>query len=101
MKKGKGQSPQLGDKVAVHYIGKFIDGTPFDSSLDRGIPFSFTVGAGQVIPAWEEAILQLKVGGKILVITPSQLAYGEQGYNKKIPPFSPLIFEIKLLKINE
>jgi len=99
LKKGKGKKPVKGNVVYVHYTGKLIDGNPFDSSIDRGVPFKFEVGAGKVISAWEEAILTMEIGEKVLVISPSNLAYGNAGYGKIIPPFSTLVFEIKLLSI--
>lgn len=98
-KKGTGAQPQPMQDVTVHYTGKFLDGTKFDSSLDRGEPFTFTLGARQVIPGWEVAISKMHVGEKATVIIPSAFAYGERG-NYGIPPYSPLVFDIELLSVN-
>ncbi len=99
LNKGKGRKVQKGDKVTVHYQGTLINGQIFDSSIDRGEPIKFVIGEGNVIPAWEEAILNRRKGEKIKLITPSKQAYGEYGYEKIIPPFATLIFEIKLVDI--
>lgn len=100
VKKGTGEQPQPMQNVSVHYTGKLLDGTTFDSSLDRGEPFTFTLGANQVIPGWEIAVGKMHVGEKVTVVIPSSLAYGERG-NYSIPPFSPLVFDIELLKIED
>lgn len=99
-KKGTGAQPQQMQTVKVHYTGKLLDGTVFDSSVERGEPFSFTLGAQQVIPGWEIALSKMHVGEKATVLIPSKLAYGERG-NYSIPPFSPLVFEIELLGIED
>jgi FKBP-type peptidyl-prolyl cis-trans isomerase FkpA len=99
-KSGNGQIARKGNFLTVHYVGKFIDGRVFDSSYKRNEPFEFELGAKQVIDAWDEACLKMRVGDKFLLITPSKLAYGKDGYGEIIPPFSPLIFEIELLAIN-
>ncbi len=98
-KQGTGKKTQIGDTAVVHYNAFFITGEIFDSSIERDEPFIFVIGKNEVIPAWEEAILTMKVGDKITLISPSSQAYGEQGYGKTIPPFSTLVFEIKLLKL--
>lgn len=98
--KGTGAQPQIMDKVEVHYTGKLLDGTVFDSSVNRGEPFSFRLGAHEVIPGWEKAVAMMHVGEKATFLIPSQLAYGERG-TYGIPPYTPLIFEIELLKIVE
>ncbi|KAF0701198.1 Aste57867_8307 [Aphanomyces stellatus] len=90
--------PKPGDTVTVHYVGTFTNGEKFDSSRDRGIPFSFIVGKGSVIKGWEEGIPQLSTGEKALLKIPYQLAYGEHG-RRSIPAKSDLIFEVELLKI--
>jgi FKBP-type peptidyl-prolyl cis-trans isomerase FkpA len=96
---GKGDVSKTGDKLTVNYVGKFVDGRIFDSSYARKEPFSFRLGAGEVIDAWEEGCIKMKVGEKITIIVPSHLAYGKEGYGKLIPPYSTLIFEIELLSI--
>ena len=97
-KKGTGEMPQNSQMVKVHYTGKLLDGTVFDSSVERNEPFSFVLGAHQVIPGWEIALSKMHVGEKATVIIPSNLAYGERG-NYGIPPFSTLVFDIELLGI--
>jgi FKBP-type peptidyl-prolyl cis-trans isomerase len=95
---GKGKSPKASDNVTVHYTGKLIDGTVFDSSVERGEPATF--GVSQVIPGWTEALQLMKEGDKWLLYIPSDLAYGERGAGGQIPPHSTLIFEVELLKVN-
>ena len=102
LKEGTGAESQNGDVVAVHYTGTLEDGTKFDSSLDRGTPFSFTLGSGQVIAGWDMGVLSMKVGEKRKLIIPSELGYGENGTpGGPIPPNATLIFEIELLGINQ
>lgn len=96
---GKGQQAQIGDEVLVHYKGTLLDGTSFDSSYDRGAPFSFTLGQRQVIPGWEQGILGMRVGGKRKLIIPPSLAYGDQEIPGLIPANSTLVFEIELIQI--
>ncbi len=96
---GKGAYPKAGQKVTIHYTGSFLSGEVFDSSLQRGEPFTFEFGANQVIPGMEEGVGKMKPGGKATLIIPSGLAYGKEQY-KMIPPYSTLIFEIELIKIN-
>jgi len=96
---GVGSEVKNGDTISVHYTGTLIDGTKFDSSLDRNEPFSFTLGEGAVIPGWDKGILGMKTGGKRRLIIPPQLAYGEEGAGSDIPPNSTLIFEVELLDI--
>lgn len=98
-KKGTGAQPEPMQDVTVHYTGKFLDGKKFDSSVDRGEPFTFTLGARQVIPGWEVAVSKMHVGDKATVLIPSDYAYGERG-NYGIPPFSPLVFDIELLSVS-
>ncbi|MCF7906917.1 FKBP-type peptidyl-prolyl cis-trans isomerase [Patescibacteria group bacterium] len=90
-----------GDVISVHYVGTLTDGTKFDSSLDRGETFVFTVGADQVIPGWEQGVLGMKLGEKRKLIIPSSLAYGEQGIPGVIPPQATLIFEVDLVSFVE
>lgn len=98
-RQGKGKFPESGNILTVHYVGKFADGRVFDSSYRRNEPFSFSLGRHEVIDAWEEAGAKMKAGSKVLLVVPSSLAYGNEGYGELIPPFTPLIFEIELLEI--
>ena len=95
---GTGPKPLDGKKVKVHYTGKLLDGTKFDSSLDRGQPFEFTLGRKQVIEGWDAGIALMNEGGKATLIIPSKLAYGERGAGDVIPPFATLIFEVELIE---
>ena len=94
---GSGEMPQKGDKVVVHYTGKLEDGKKFDSSLDRGQPFSFELGAGRVIKGWDEGIALLNKGAKATLIIPSDLGYGASGAGADIPPNATLIFDVELV----
>ena len=96
-KEGNGQIPILGQTVKVHYTGMLLDGTKFDSSLDRGVPFEFTLGQGQVIRGWDEGIGYFNKGAKGTIYIPSTLGYGPNGAGGSIPPNSILIFDIELL----
>ncbi len=96
---GTGEQAQAGKTVKVHYTGRLLDGTKFDSSLDRSDPIEFKLGQGMVIKGWDEGIALLKVGGKALLIIPSNLAYGSRGAGGVIPPFSPLTFEVELVSV--
>ena len=99
IKSGTGESPKLTDTVKVHYHGTLIDGTVFDSSVQRGQPVSFPVGG--VIPGWVEALQLMKVGDKWQLFIPAKLAYGDQSPSPAIPPNSVLIFEVELLGIEK
>lgn len=99
--KGSGPKPKKGDKVKVHYTGRLLDGTKFDSSRDRGQPFEFPLGQGRVIRGWDEGIARLNVGSKATLIVPSKLGYGERGAGRDIPPFAPLVFDVELIDIVE
>jgi len=94
---GTGLQPQIGDTVDVHYTGRLIDSTVFDTSIG-GTPFSFTLGTGYVIPGWDEGIAYMKEGGKATLIIPSVLGYGSSG-SGSIPPYSTLIFDVELVDI--
>ncbi len=95
---GTGASPQQAGRVTVHYTGKFLDGKKFDSSVDRGQPFTFVIGVGQVIKGWDEGVATMKVGGKRNLIIPAALAYGSRGQGP-IPPNTDLYFEVELLAV--
>ncbi len=100
IKEGDGKTfPKKGDHVFVHYTGTLLDGKKFDSSVDRGEPFEFDLGVGQVIKCWDMSVARLSLGEKIKVVCPYSLAYGERGAGRVIPPKSDLIFEMELIKI--
>ena len=96
---GTGAMPKNGQVVTVHYTGRLADGTKFDSSVDRGQPFSFVIGTGQVIKGWDEGVATMRVGGKRRLIIPPQLGYGERGFSNIIPPNSELHFDVELLDV--
>lgn len=96
---GTGAKAEAGKTVRVHYTGKLLDGTKFDSSLDRNEPLEFKLGVGMVIKGWDEGIALLKEGGKALLIIPSNIAYGSRGAGGVIPPFAPLTFEVELVSV--
>ena len=93
---GEGAEILLHSRILVHYTGKLEDGTVFDSSYDRGQPFSFQIGLRQVIEGWEQGLLGMKVGGKRTIFIPSELAYGERGAGDLIPPNANLIFDVDI-----
>ena len=99
-KEGVGELPNDGDIVNVHYTGTLLDGTKFDSSLDRNTPFSFPLGEGKVIQGWDQGIKLFKKGGKGKLIIPSPLAYGSRAMPPSIPANAVLVFEIELLDFN-
>ena len=96
---GTGAQAELGDKVSVHYEGTLTDGTKFDSSYDRGTPFEFTLGNGEVIEGWEKGVLGMKVGEVRELKIPSSMGYGENGAGTTIPGGAGLIFKVELLGI--
>lgn len=98
LKEGNGASPKADDEVTVHYTGKLLDGTVFDSSVSRGEPATFPLN--RVIPGWTEGVQLMKEGSKYEFFIPSELAYGAQGIPNAIPPHSTLIFEVELIKVN-
>ncbi len=97
---GSGVESKVGDSLTVHYTGMLEDGTKFDSSVDRGTPFNFILGIGQVIEGWEKGMEGMKVGEKRKLTIPPEYAYGERGVPGVIPPNATLIFEVELLEIN-
>lgn len=96
---GSGESPKAGQNVTVHYTGTLVDGTKFESSRDRGEPYSFRIGTAAVIKGWDEGIMTMKAGGKRRLVIPPKLGYGTTGNPPKIPPNATLIFEIELLSV--
>ncbi len=94
---GTGAEATVGNMLQVHYVGKYQDGTIFDTSVG-GAPFQFILGAGQVIPGWDQGLQGMRIGGKRLLIIPPDLAYGSQGYGP-IPPNATLTFEVELIDV--
>lgn len=97
--KGNGELASSGSRIKVHYTGTLEDGTKFDSSIDRGEPFTFELGAGMVIKGWDEGFTLLHVGDKAVLKIPPHLGYGERGAGSLIPPNATIIFEVELLEI--
>lgn len=98
---GDGDPPQPGQVVQVHYTGWLTNGQKFDSSIDRGTPFEFPLGRGRVIQGWDEGVASMNIGGKRLLVIPSDLGYGERGAGGVIPPNATLVFEVELLGVND
>ncbi len=96
---GTGAEAVSGKLISVHYTGILTNGTKFDSSKDRGEPFEFTLGAGQVIQGWDKGFAGMKIGGKRKLTIPSEMGYGSQGAGGVIPPNATLIFEVELLGV--
>ena len=99
LKVGNGTEAVSGKTVSVHYTGWLTDGKKFDSSVDRGQPFKFRLGAGQVIRGWDQGVAGMKVGGKRKLTIPPNLGYGARGAGNVIPPNSTLVFEVELLEV--
>lgn len=98
VKEGEGASAKAGQTAVVHYTGWLVDGTKFDSSLDKPQPFEFPLGAGRVIKGWDEGVAGMKPGGVRKLIVPPELGYGSRGAGNMIPPDATLIFEVQLLE---
>ena len=96
---GTGDEAVAGNQVSVHYTGWLTDGTKFDSSVDRGQPFQFRLGAGMVIKGWDQGVAGMKVGGKRKLTIPPEMGYGAGGFGNVIPPNSVLVFEVELLGV--
>jgi FKBP-type peptidyl-prolyl cis-trans isomerase len=96
---GTGAVATNGQKVRVHYTGWLTNGNKFDSSIDRGQPFAFQLGRGQVIKGWDQGVAGMKVGGKRKLTIPPELGYGSRGFPGAIPPDSTLVFEVELVGI--
>ncbi len=96
---GTGPEAAVGNTVDVHYTGWLTDGSKFDSSLDRGKPFSFRLGGRQVIAGWDQGVVGMRVGGRRRLTIPPDLAYGDRGFGSVIPAGSTLVFEIELLGV--
>ncbi len=99
VKVGEGDEAKAGQTVNVHYTGWLTDGTKFDSSVDRGQPFRFPLGAGRVIRGWDEGVAGMKVGGKRKLTIPPEMGYGARGAGGVIPPNATLVFEVELLGV--
>ncbi len=97
---GDGDTAEAGHNVSVHYTGWLTDGTKFDSSVDRGRPFQFELGAGRVIKGWDQGVAGMKIGGKRKLTIPPELGYGSRGAGAVIPANATLVFEVELLGLS-
>jgi FKBP-type peptidyl-prolyl cis-trans isomerase len=100
LRAGTGTECKAGDSVSVHYTGTLEDGKKFDSSRDRGQPFTFTLGQGRVIKGWDVGVAGMKVGGQRRLEIPPEEAYGSRGAGSAVPPNATLYFDVELLKVN-
>jgi len=100
LKVGTGAEAKAGQNVSVHYVGTLTDGSKFDSSRDRGSPFQFRLGAGQVIKGWDQGVAGMKVGGLRKLTIPPDMGYGARGFPPVIPGNSTLVFEVELLGVS-
>ena len=100
LKVGDGAEATSGKKVTVHYVGTLTNGNKFDSSVDRGQPFEFNIGVGQVIKGWDEGVMSMKIGGKRTLNIPPTLGYGAGGAGAAIPPNAELVFDVELLGVD-
>ena len=96
---GTGAEAAAGQRVRVHYTGRLTNGNTFDSSLDRGQPFGFKLGAGDVIKGWDQGVAGMKVGGKRKLTIPPELRYGDRGFPGAIPPGATLVFDVELVAV--
>jgi FKBP-type peptidyl-prolyl cis-trans isomerase len=99
IREGSGQEARTGQTVVVHYVGTLTNGKKFDSSRDRGDPFRFPLGGGQVIKGWDQGIVGMKVGGLRKLTIPPELGYGARGFPPVIPANATLVFEVELLEV--
>ena len=99
IEEGTGEKALIGDNVSVHYTGRLTDGSKFDSSYDRGVPFEFTLGSGQVIRGWDEGVKGMVEGEKRTLYIPSSMGYGDQGAGNLIPGEAGLIFDVELIEV--
>ena len=98
---GTGEPARVGSIAVVHYTGRLLDGTKFDSSVDRGTPFEFPLGQGSVIKGWDEGVATMRVGGKRELTIPPDLAYGDRGAGALIQPGATLVFDVELLEVKD
>lgn len=97
LQEGTGPQAKNGQMASVHYTGYLTDGSKFDSSVDRGQPFEFPLGAGHVIQGWDQGVATMRVGDKVRMTIPPELGYGARGAGGRIPPNATLVFEVELL----